>query len=231
MPHVPAFLLVGVTLLVGSVPGLVRARAFTRDVRVLALGVYGLFGYHFCLFMALRLAPPVEANLVNYLWPVLIVAMSPPLRWFHVAGALTAFAGAALIATGGDFTHLTWQPGLLLALAAAIIWSSYSVLTRRLRGLSSAVVSQFCLVSGVLAVATHELVEPHVSLTGREIAVLVALGVGPMGAASTRGMRRSSAAIRAASVRSHTSRRCSRPPCSCSSAAAVHRHRRDRDGC
>jgi len=183
VPHVPAFLLVGVTLLVGSVPGLVRARDFTRDPKVLALGVYGLFGYHFCLFMALRLAPPVEANLVNYLWPVLIVAMSPPLRWFHVAGALTAFAGAALIATGGDFTHLTWQPGLLLALAAAIIWSSYSVLTRRLRGLSSAVVSQFCLVSGALAVATHELVEPHVSLSGREIAVLVALGVGPMGAA------------------------------------------------
>ena len=183
VPHVPAFLLVGVTLLVGSVPGLVRFRHFTRDLRVLALGVYGLFGYHFCLFMALRLAPPVEANLVNYLWPVLIVVMSPPLRWFHVAGALVAFSGAALIATGGDVTHLTWQPGLLLALAAAIIWSSYSVLTRRLHGRSSAVVSQFCLVSGALAVGTHELIEPHVSLTVHDAAVLVALGIGPMGAA------------------------------------------------
>src|SRR3569623_2561934 len=102
------------TLLVGSIAGLVRARDFTRDAKVLALGVYGLFGYHFCLFMALRLSPPVEANLVNYLWPVLLVAMSPPLRWFHVAGALPAFAGAALIAPGGDFTPQTWQPGLLL---------------------------------------------------------------------------------------------------------------------
>lgn len=181
--HLPAFLVVGATLLVGSVPGLVRARDFTRDPRALALGVYGLFGYHFCLFMALRTAPPVEANLINYLWPVLIVAFSPPLHWNHGAGAVLAFAGAALIATGGDFSHLTLQPGLLLALAAALIWSSYSVLTRRLRGLSSATVSQFCLISGALALATHAAIEPPAAVTARDVAVLVALGVGPMGAA------------------------------------------------
>jgi len=183
VPHLPPFLLVGATLVIGSLPGLVRARSFTRDVRVIALGVYGLFGYHFCLFLALRLAPPVEANLVNYLWPVLIVAFSPPLRWHHWAGAALAFSGAALIATGGDFSGLTFQPGLLLALAAAVIWSSYSVLTRRLRGLSSAVVSQFCLVSGVLALATHVAIEPAAHLDHRDIAVLIALGLGPMGAA------------------------------------------------
>src|SRR6185312_13810519 len=176
LAQVPPFLLLGVVLVIGSLPAISHFKTWFNNRRILALGAAAIFGYHFLLFMALRLAPPVEANLINYLWPVLIVAMSPPLRWFHVAGAVTAFAGAALIATGGDFTHLTWQPGLLLALAAAIIWSSYSVLTRRLRGLSSAVVSQFCLVSGALAVGTHELVEPHVSLSGREIAVLVALG-------------------------------------------------------
>jgi drug/metabolite transporter (DMT)-like permease len=183
VPHVPPFLLVGTTLLIGSLPGLVRARSFTRDLRVLALGVYGLFGYHFCLFLALRLAPPVEANLINYLWPVLIVAFSPPLHWNHWAGAVLAFIGAALIATGGHFTGLTFQPGLVLALAAAVIWSSYSVLTRRLRGLSSAVVSQFCLVSGALSIATHAAIEPAAHLTAHDAAVLVALGLGPMGAA------------------------------------------------
>jgi len=183
VPHVPPFLLVGLTLLVGSLPGLPRARSFTRDPRVLALGVYGLFGYHFCLFLALRTAPAVEANLINYLWPVLIVAFSPPLRWYHRAGAALAFAGAALIATGGDFTSLSIQPGLLLALAAAVIWSSYSVLTRRLRALPSAIVSQFCLLSGLLALATHAVLEPHVTLTAHDAGVIAALGAGPMGAA------------------------------------------------
>lgn len=183
VPRIPPFLLVGLTLLVGSLPGLPRARTFTRDVRALALGVYGLFGYHFCLFMALRTAPAVEANLINYLWPVLIVAFSPPLRWHHRAGAALAFSGAALIATGGDFHALSIQPGLLLALAAAVIWASYSVLTRRLQALPSATVSQFCLISGLLALATHAALEPHVVPTAREAMVLVTLGIGPMGAA------------------------------------------------
>lgn len=183
VPHVPPLLLVGSTLMIGGLPGLVRANHFTRDFRVLALGVYGLFGYHFCLFLALRLAPPVEANLVNYLWPVLIVAFSPPLRWHHRAGAVLAFAGAALIATGGDLSGLTFQPGLVLALAAAVIWASYSVLTRRLRGVSSAVVSQFCLISGALALATHAAIEPAAHVSGHDVAVLVALGIGPMGVA------------------------------------------------
>ncbi|WP_437373835.1 EamA family transporter [Inquilinus limosus] len=40
------------------------------------LGVGGLFGYHLVFFMALRLAPPVEANLINYAWPLLIVLFS-----------------------------------------------------------------------------------------------------------------------------------------------------------
>jgi drug/metabolite transporter (DMT)-like permease len=183
VPRIPPFLLVGITLVVGSLPGLPRARSFTRDPRALAIGVYGLFGYHFCLFLALRTAPPVEANLINYLWPVLIVAFSPPLRGHHYAGAALAFAGAALIATGGNFHSFTLEPGLLLALAAAVIWASYSVLTRRLRALPSATVSQFCLISGLLALATHAALEPHVIPTAREAAVLAALGIGPMGAA------------------------------------------------
>ena len=76
---------------------------------MLLLGVYGLFAYHFCLFLALRLGPPVETNLINYLWPLLIVVLSPlilpgmTLGPRHVAGALLGFAGAALLVTGGRF--------------------------------------------------------------------------------------------------------------------------------
>ena len=48
-------------------------------------GCTGLFAYHFLLFIALRHAPPVEANLVNYLWPLFIVVLSPvvPGRAWH----------------------------------------------------------------------------------------------------------------------------------------------------
>ena len=72
---------------------------------VWALGVGGLFGYHALYFAALRLAPPAEAGLVNYLWPLLIVLFSAllpgeRLRAAHVAGAFLGFAGVVAL-TGG----------------------------------------------------------------------------------------------------------------------------------
>ena len=72
------------------------------------LGVGGLLGFHFFYFLSLTLAPPLEANLVNYLWPLLIVLFSAllpgsggRLRGHHLAGALIAFAGAVLAITKG----------------------------------------------------------------------------------------------------------------------------------
>ena len=104
---VPPFLLTGLALAIGS---LVGGRALLRRPppwRRLALGIYGLFGFHFFLFLALRHAPPVEANLVNYLWPLLIVVLAPAIvpgvraSARHVIAAVMGFAGAALLIAGG----------------------------------------------------------------------------------------------------------------------------------
>src|ERR1700716_2473983 len=106
LSHLPPFLLTGLALMIGSAmswPLVLRnRRAWAVPARTLALGVYGLFGFHFLLFIALRHAPPVEANLVNYLWPLLIVVLTPVLLpgWRlstrHVLAALLGLAGAAL---------------------------------------------------------------------------------------------------------------------------------------
>ena len=73
------------------------ARAAQGAAGAWALGVYGLLGYHVCYFFAFRNAPALEVNLVNYLWPLLIVLFSgllparlggTRLAWWHVAGAL-----------------------------------------------------------------------------------------------------------------------------------------------
>ena len=110
LAHVPPFLLTGLGLLVGSALGLGFALwgrvSLALPWRTLALGVYGLFGFHFLLFIALRHAPPVQANLVNYLWPLGIVLLAPVLlpgarlRPLHVVAALIGVGGAALAILG-----------------------------------------------------------------------------------------------------------------------------------
>jgi drug/metabolite transporter (DMT)-like permease len=194
LSHVPPFLLTGLGLLAGSLIALPLSRFDLRLWRVplstLALGVYGLFCYHFLLFMALQNAPPVQANLVNYLWPLGIVVMAPlflpgvTLTPRHLLAALLGFGGAALAILGGrptDAGASLWAWGYLPALMAAFIWASYSLLTKRVKPFPTSAIGSFALVSGVLALLCHAWLEPAVSLSGTDWALIALIGLGPLG--------------------------------------------------
>jgi drug/metabolite transporter (DMT)-like permease len=68
-------LLTGVALSSGSVTCLLRAREWRLPLRTMAFGNICLFVYHVSLMMAFRRAPIAEANLINYLWPLLLVLL------------------------------------------------------------------------------------------------------------------------------------------------------------
>jgi drug/metabolite transporter (DMT)-like permease len=189
--HVPPFLLTGLALLIGSVPAWPLMRQWRVRPSVIALGIYGLFGFHFLLFVALRVAPPVEANLVNYLWPLLIVVLAPvllpgtPMRARHVVGGLLGFAGAAIAVLGarGDAGAQGWSWGYLAALGSAFIWSTYSLMTKRLGDFPTAAIGLFGIVSGLLSLACHAVLEPAVHLSLQDWGLLAVTGLGPLGAA------------------------------------------------
>ncbi len=195
---IPPFQMVAMTFTVGAAIGILRALA--RGVgwaglvgwppRVWLLGVGGLFGYHALYFAALQLAPPAEANLVNYLWPLLIVLLSAPLAgerlgWPHLLGASLGFAGVVLLAFGRGLTFTSAHMlGYALALGCAFTWSLYSVLSRRFGETPTDAIAAFCSASAALSLVCHVLFERTVwpASTGAWLAVL-ALGLGPAGAA------------------------------------------------
>jgi drug/metabolite transporter (DMT)-like permease len=189
LSHVPPFLLTGAALVIGSVPAWPLWRQWRIPLRTLALGVYGLFGFHFLLFIALRHAPAVEANLVNYLWPLLIVVMAPlflpgmRLRAVHVGAALAGFAGAGLAIAGGRELAGGWSWGYVAALGSAFIWASYSLGTRRVAHFPTAAIGLFGLVSGGLSLGCHWVLEPRVALSAQDWGLLALMGLGPLGAA------------------------------------------------
>ena len=197
----PPFLLVGTALTIAGVLASPTWRRWRVPLRVFALGIYGLFGFHFFLFVALRLAPPLQANLVNYLWPLLMVLLAPLLlrgsllTGRHVAGGLLGFAGAVVAIIGGLPSGRSMLPssdgnaawGYAAALLSAFVWATYSLMGRRLREdgttFPTAAIGLFCLSSGLLALACHATLEAPYAFTARDLLPMTALAIGPMGAA------------------------------------------------
>ncbi|HHY51277.1 MAG TPA: EamA family transporter [Alphaproteobacteria bacterium] len=194
----PPFQLTAITFGIGGIAGVAlwpfrpgAMQALRQPARVWALGIGGLFGYHALYFAALRNAPPVEAGLINYLWPLLIVLFSAVLpgervRPHHVAGAVLALLGAALVVTGGQGFALRaeYAFGYGAALLAALAWSSYSVLSRRFAAVRSDAITGFCLATSVLAAICHLVLEQTVWPQDLwQWAAIVALGLGPIGLA------------------------------------------------
>lgn len=194
---IPPFQLAAMTFAIGALAAAVgwivrpqAVRALRQPPLVWAVGVGGLFGYHALYFLALRLAPPAEAGLLNYLWPLLIVLFSSllpgeRLKLHHLAGALLGLAGTVLLFTGnGAVIERAYLPGLAAAFIAAFVWASYSVLSRRLSAVPTDAVAGFCFVTALLAAAVHVLIEPTVwPDTTMQWAAIIALGIGPVGAA------------------------------------------------
>ncbi|PZU82309.1 MAG: EamA family transporter [Shinella sp.] len=193
----PPFQLSAITFAIGSLPGIIsfilrpeRIRELRQPAKVWLTGVIGLFGYHFLYFTALRNAPAVEAGLIAYLWPLLIVvgsALLPgeKLRWYHVLGALAGLSGTVLIvAKNGISFDPAYGFGYFAALLCAFTWSAYSLITRRFEAASTDVVTGFCLATSILSLLCHLGLETTVwPESASQWVAVVGLGIFPVGLA------------------------------------------------
>jgi len=194
---IPAFQLAAMTFAIGGCVGFCTwigrseaLQSLRQPPVVWAVGIGGLFGYHALYFLALRFAPPAEAGLLNYLWPLLIVLFSSflpgeRLAMHHVVGALLGLVGTVLLLAGNSSGFAAGQlPGLLAAFIAAFVWAAYSVLSRRLKSVPTDAVAGFCLATAALAALMHGLLETTVwPETILQWLSVLALGIGPVGAA------------------------------------------------
>lgn len=203
--EIPPFELVALSFALSTLAGLGWAAisgerlAALRDVPLgyWLLGVYGLFGYHAAYFYALQNAPAIEANLINYLWPLLIVVLSAllpaavggrPLRWWHVAGAALGFASTIVILFSGGNSAAAPTSGVpsgyLAAFAAAVIWSTYSVASRLYAGVPSLAVMGTSAATAVAAFGVSCAVETWVwPASGVQWLAVLFQGLGPVGVA------------------------------------------------
>ncbi|MCJ8324903.1 MAG: DMT family transporter [Rhizobiales bacterium] len=201
--YIPAFQLLGFSFFIATLVGVGFMLATRQSFKILlrlkwqawVLGIYGLFGFHLCYFLALRFAPPMEANIITALWPLLIVMGSvlvlkgsqhdTGLKWWHIIGAILGLAGVLNVSLANGLSGFIWQYlwGYGFALLCAFIWSSYSLLLRKLPDVPTAAVTGFCMVTSILAFGFHFAFETTIwPETGFSWVMLVAIGLGPVGA-------------------------------------------------
>jgi len=195
--NVPPFQLTFMTFAIAFALGAAQFAATGRDfsvfrqpARVWLNGVLGLFGYHALYFAAMRFAPALEVSLINYLWPVLIVALSAlspgeRLQRRHLLGVALGFAGVAVLLAGNGGLRPSGQSllGYALALSCALVWALYSVLSRRHSAAPTQLVTGYCGATALLSLVCHLLLEETVYPAPAQWLPIALLGVGPVGLA------------------------------------------------
>lgn len=158
------------------------------------VGITGLFGYHFCYFMALKLAPAIEVSLIAYLWPLLLSVMvaNPGNRIRATIGGGVGFIGVVILISSGKSLSESLGHGVgndtiilgyFLSLVCAGIWSSYSWFL----SLTPSKVEDIGWLS--LAVAAFSLMahfgleEGYWELSIYSLVGVLLLGLGPVGGA------------------------------------------------
>lgn len=164
---------------------------FHQSIWIWCLGIGGLFLYHAFYFIALDHAPAIDASLIAYLWPLLIVIFSgflpgEKVRMWHIFGALMGFTGAVLLIAGKGDVALSpdyiW--GYFFALLCAFTWSSYSILSRRVGKVTSDIIGPCCGATALLGWVGHFILEPSLNeMNITEAIAVIALGIGPVGLA------------------------------------------------
>lgn len=196
--RIPPFQLLAMTFVIGACIGPLTwlwrpsaVRALRQPFVVWVVGIGGLFGYHALYFLALRLAPPAEAGLLNYLWPLLIVLLSSllpgeRLAAHHIIGAVLGFAGTVMLfaGNGGSGFNPAHVPGFIAAFVAAFVWAGYSVMSRKFAAVPTDAVAGFCLATALLAALCHVVLETTIwPETTMQWLAVIALGIGPVGLA------------------------------------------------
>jgi len=166
---------------------------FIIPLKVWALGIFGIFGFHFFYFLAYRHCPPLMVSLTVNMWPLLTVIFSGlilgySIRANHIIAGIMGISGVGLItmARGADVLTITMQDmrGIAEALACAFIWSLYSVLSRKMTAdIKADSVGVFCFISALMCGVLHLLLEESVALTPKQWVLIILMGIGPMGIA------------------------------------------------
>lgn len=129
----------------------------TVPVWLYLLGILGIGGHNLTWVAALQQAPPLEATLIIYTWPLLVVilttiSLGQRFRWFHAVAGVLGLAGIVALLLGKGLAVGTFHlmPGHLWAMISAVSWAVFSAMAARYPATSSNFLGVIFFASAVI---------------------------------------------------------------------------------
>lgn len=123
----------------------------------IAAGVIGIGFQGACWVAAIQHAPPLEALLFIYQWPILVVlftaaALKNPLKRHHFIALIGGSLGilTVLIGRGLDLGNFSLTSGHIYGLLAALTWSTFSAISARHPDIPHSALGLILIIGGII---------------------------------------------------------------------------------
>ena len=158
---------------------------------ILAMGLAGVVGFSPLLYLGLRYSTAVNCSLIQGFSPMITALIAgliiqEPVSRRQLVGAALGLIGVIGLISGGSLTfllHLQFNPGDLILLAAAVVWSLYSIFGRRVMHHRSPVaataLSNFLGLPLLVAAAAFELTHIPLNLRTETIVAIIHICIAP----------------------------------------------------
>lgn len=185
----PPFLTLGASALIGFLFSLLLAARkgaahtfLSLPFKTMVFVALGLMGNNAFYIAAIGRIGPAEANVVHYLWPVLLVLLASMLQQrlpslLQALGVAFGFVGVA-VALYPQMAGSLDGIGVLLGVFGALTFAVYSV-GRSLARIETNVVGPSLGLAGLAALSAHFAIEPAYWPSATEWLAIVLMGIGP----------------------------------------------------
>ncbi len=148
-------------------------------------GLLGICLSDFAYIYGAKYAPIAHVDLIDYLWPCLVVAftsMLPNERFSvqHIVGALLGLVGIYVLVhneVSQNGFNTGYLFGYLLALFGAFLWGGYSAFSRYHKNVPTEMIGMYCGLGAVLCLLLHLKFETFVMPTASEGSLAVLTGI------------------------------------------------------
>ena len=142
-----------------------------------------LSGGDIAFIAATHRIPAAQANLISYLWPVMIVVFGAAIGLFrlrlrHIIGLGLGFSGAVILIWDGRISISL--SGIGLALLNGAFWAGYCILRLAWKKPAENVLARGCAISALLCASLHVFLEPTLIPSLGGLVATAAAGILPL---------------------------------------------------